>query len=97
MSSQNQIGVVTAREIERLNAISRPDGLITVGLQQVVKELHVELVVFHDHDGLSHPRPSSSPDTRQSPTGPSPPDPDIDQEHCAKVGPICYGKANPTA
>jgi hypothetical protein len=32
-----------------------------VSLQQVVEELHVELIVFHDHDGLRHPRPSRRP------------------------------------
>jgi hypothetical protein len=29
-----------------------------VSLQQIVEELHVELVVLHDHHGLRHARPS---------------------------------------
>jgi hypothetical protein len=26
-----------------------------VGLQQIVEELHIELIVLHDQDGLAHP------------------------------------------
>jgi hypothetical protein len=32
--------------------------VIPVRLQKVVEELHVELVVFHDQDGLRHPSPT---------------------------------------
>ena len=52
---QDQIRVVLACEIERLDAVARPDGPVTMGFQQVVEELHIELVVFHDEDGLGHP------------------------------------------
>ena len=45
-----------AREIERLDAVARADGGVAVRLQQVVEELHIELVVLHDQDGLGHPR-----------------------------------------
>jgi hypothetical protein len=34
-----------------------------MSLQQIAKELHVELVVFHDQDGLGHPgTPSANAD-----------------------------------
>ena len=46
--------MVLAGEIERLDAVARADGLVAVGLQQIVEELHVELVVLHDQDGLGH-------------------------------------------
>src|SRR6185503_11722433 len=52
----DQVGMVPAGEIESLDAIAGADGLIAVRLQQVVEELHVELVVFHDQDGLAHCR-----------------------------------------
>ena len=47
-----------AGEIERFDTVTRADGVVAVGLQQIVKELHIELVVLHDEDGLGHPKPS---------------------------------------
>ena len=44
-----------AGEIERLDAVAGAEGLIAVGFQQVVEELHVELVVLHDQDVLAIP------------------------------------------
>src|SRR6516162_5890873 len=55
---QDQVGTVLAGEIERLDAVARADGIVAVSLQQIVEELHVELVVLHDHHGLRHGRPS---------------------------------------
>src|SRR5580693_3308540 len=52
---QDQIGAMLARQIERFDAVARADRVVTVGFQQVVEKLHIELVVFHDQDGLSHP------------------------------------------
>jgi hypothetical protein len=46
---QDQIGTVLAGEIERLEAAVRAYGVVAVSLQQVVEELHVKLVVLHDH------------------------------------------------
>src|ERR1700690_2127801 len=55
---QNQIGPVLAREIERLDAVAGADGLVAMRFQEVVEELHIQLVVLHDQDGLRHfPRP----------------------------------------
>ncbi len=51
---------VTSREIERLYSIARADGLVAVRLQQVVEELHVELIVLHDQDGLGHSAPPAT-------------------------------------
>src|SRR6516165_6636631 len=55
---QDQIGTVLAGEIECLDAVARADGMVAISLQQIVEELHVELVVLHDHHGLRHCRPS---------------------------------------
>src|SRR5664279_2292520 len=55
---QNQIGPVFARQIERLDAVAGADGLVAMRFQEVVEELHIQLVVLHDQDGLRHfPRP----------------------------------------
>src|SRR5664280_690310 len=55
---QNQIGPVFARQIERLDAVAGADGLVAMRFQQVVEELHIQLVVLYDQDGLRHfPRP----------------------------------------
>src|SRR5487761_2128330 len=55
---QNQIGPVLAREIQRLDSVAGADGLVAMRFQEVVEELHVQLVVLHDQDGLRHfPRP----------------------------------------
>src|SRR5260370_22418124 len=53
---QDQIWPVLAGEIERLDAVACGDGVIAVRFQQVVEELHVELVVLHDHHGFRHRR-----------------------------------------
>jgi hypothetical protein len=45
-------------EIERFETVAGAVGLIAVRLEQIAKELHVELVVFHDQDGFCHPAPS---------------------------------------
>src|SRR5579871_3676500 len=52
---QDQIRPVPACKIERLDAIARADRAIAMGFQQVVEELHIELIVLHDQDGLGHP------------------------------------------
>src|SRR5262245_8697467 len=55
---QDQIGTALAGEIEHIEAVARADGAVAVGLQQVVEELHVELVVLDDHYCLRHLSPS---------------------------------------
>src|SRR5262249_53358692 len=51
---QDQIGTALAADIEHIEAVARADGAVAVGLQQVVEELHVELVVLDDHYCLRH-------------------------------------------
>ena len=41
-----------------LDAVARADGMVAISLQQIVEELHVELVVLHDNHGLRLCRPS---------------------------------------
>ncbi|MOA38200.1 hypothetical protein D3C78_1598540 [compost metagenome] len=43
-----------AGEIERFHAVARLDRRITRRLDQVAKELHVQLVIFDYHDLLGH-------------------------------------------
>ena len=40
--------------IEGFDAVARAHGVVTVRLQQIVEELHIELVVLHDQDRLGH-------------------------------------------
>ena len=44
-----------AGQVERLDAVAGAERSVAVRLLQVVEELHVELVVFHDQDGFGHP------------------------------------------
>src|SRR5262245_34066986 len=50
----DQIGTAVAGEIEHLEAVTRADGAVAVGFQQIVEELHVELIVLHNHYCLRH-------------------------------------------
>jgi hypothetical protein len=59
---------VTPGELERIEAAPRLQRLVAMRIQQIVEELHVELVVFHDQHGLagatrlwraSHGRPAA--------------------------------------
>src|SRR6185312_2651358 len=52
---QDQVRMVLAREIERLDTVARADRAIAMRFQKIMEELHVKLVVFHDEDGLGHP------------------------------------------
>ena len=42
------------RELDRLHAVERLQGGVAARLQQIVEELHVELVVLDDQDRLGH-------------------------------------------
>src|ERR1700710_773894 len=52
---QDQVGTKVSHQIERLEAVAGARGLVAMGLQEIAKELHVELVVLHDQDGFCHP------------------------------------------
>src|SRR5262245_20610298 len=51
---QDQVGAMFAGEIGHLEAVASADSAVPVGFQQVVEELHVELVVLHDQYCLRH-------------------------------------------
>src|SRR5262249_38586029 len=53
----DHIRTVFAGEIGPLEAVARADGTIAVSFQQVAEELHVELVILHDHYCLRHLSP----------------------------------------
>src|SRR6476619_1418200 len=70
---QDQVGAVFAGEIGHLEAIGCADGAVAVGFQQVVEELHIELVVLHDHYCLRHLPPfGKSAHEPRCPAGPVP-------------------------
>src|SRR5947208_10003282 len=63
--------MVLAGQIERFDAIAGADRVIAVRLQQIVEELHVELVILHNHHGLGHPGPLAARRPQpMTPTGP---------------------------
>src|SRR5215469_3078838 len=81
-----------ASKIQGLDAVARSNGRITMRLEKIVEELHVELVVFHNQDGLGHPPFPSLPLPAQARCG---------QESVGagtggvdKLGPISCGRAN---
>ena len=85
-----------AGKVERLDAIARANGMVAVGFQQIVEELHIELVVLHDEDGLGHPKPSCVSERPASPATPASIAPSMRALNTFKLVPICYGKANGT-
>ena len=90
--------MMLAGEIERLDTVAGADGLVAVRLQQVVEELHVELIVLHDHDGLRHP-PTFRQSRRPShhPWGPWAECLGMYASTMIKLVPIYYGNANEKA
>ena len=86
-----------AREIERLDPIAGADGVVTVRFEKIVEELHIELVVLHDQDGLRHsPRPFF-PKAVPTRAGGIATIRAIGHDQENSVVPIHYGKANPVA
>ena len=49
---QDQVGPVLARQLQRLHAVLGLQGVVAVGFEQIVEELHVELVVLDDEHRL---------------------------------------------
>src|SRR5581483_8647040 len=49
---EDQVGALLARDPERIHAAARLQCPVAVGVEQIVEELHIELVVLHDQDGL---------------------------------------------
>src|ERR1700693_227613 len=54
---EDQIGAMLAGQLQRLDTVAGTPRRIAVRFQQIVKELHIELVVLHDQDGLGHSGP----------------------------------------
>src|SRR5215217_4698082 len=51
---QDEIGLVGAGELERLDAVAGLQGGVAMRLEEVVEELHIELVVLDDENGFLH-------------------------------------------
>ena len=51
---QDQVGPVGAGELERLDAVAGLQGRVAMRLEEIVEELHVELVVLDDEHGFLH-------------------------------------------
>ena len=51
---QDEIGAMRARQVEHFEPVARAHRLVAAGLDQVAKELHVELIVHDDHHFLRH-------------------------------------------
>src|SRR5216684_781887 len=49
---QDQVGTMRTGDLERLHAVLGLQGVVTVRFEQVVEELHVELVILDDENGL---------------------------------------------
>src|SRR5581483_2586389 len=57
---EDQVGTVGPGKVDRFEAVAGLDDIVPARLEQIVEELHVELVVFHDQDGLRHRRLSTA-------------------------------------
>ncbi len=55
-----------AGEVNRLQAVAGLDDVVAARFQEIVEELHVELVVFHDQDRLRHASDALSGPRRRS-------------------------------
>ena len=45
---------MSAREFDRLDAVAGLEDSTAPRFQQIVEELHIQLVVFYDQHGLGH-------------------------------------------
>ena len=57
MSIRIRSGLMLARQGERLQTLAGLQGLVALGVEQIMKELHVQLVILDDEDFLGHPPP----------------------------------------
>ena len=56
-----------ARQGERLQALAGLQGLIALGIEQIMKKLHVQLVILDDEDFLGHHHLTCAPLERGTP------------------------------
>src|SRR5580692_6187292 len=54
---QDEIGAELAHKVKCLETVAGAGSLVAMRLEQIAKELHIELVVLHDQDGFCHPAP----------------------------------------
>ena len=54
---QDQVGHVLSRQRERGKALAGFQGFIALRLEQIMKQLHVQLVILDDEDLFRHPVP----------------------------------------
>src|SRR5690348_4403757 len=100
----DQVRTMLAREVQCLDTVAGTDGLVAVRFQQIVEELHIELVVLHDQDGLGHPAlrlpnlwRSMAPESVRGNRAASPPGRALGQNLSKTLEAIRYGKANTDA
>jgi hypothetical protein len=48
------VGFLLARARDRLHSTLRAQGRMAAPLQQIVEELHVQLVILYNEDGFGH-------------------------------------------
>ena len=51
---QDEVGLVQPRQGQRLQALPGLQRLVALGIEQIMKELHVQLVILDDEDFLGH-------------------------------------------
>ena len=51
---EDKVRPIFARELDGLDAASRLHDMVATGLDEIVEELHIELVVLNDEHGLGH-------------------------------------------
>ncbi len=64
--------MMLARDVERFHAVLGLQDVVAMGVQQIVEELHVELIVLHDQNRLGfrvHDFSSPAPGTIAKPLG----------------------------
>ncbi len=51
---QDEVGPVLARQFDRLDAAARLHDTVPAGLDEVVEQFHVQLIVLDNEHGLGH-------------------------------------------
>ena len=58
---QDQVRLVFASQGQGLQALTGLQGLVALSIEQVMKQLHVQLVILDDEDFLGHPVSDATP------------------------------------
>ena len=67
---QDQVGPVLARQADRLHAAPGLQGLVAMRFEQIMKELHVQLIILDDQNLFLHLIPPRRPPMPKGPIGP---------------------------